>query len=534
MKALPVLFLIAAIVTSIIQAEAKTMDEYIREATEQQRSGYLTEAAATMEGALQEHPQSLEAYSYLGLYLGQLAGQTEDMTMALELVNRSFEMLDRAVEMDDQNRLARFHRGLMGVSVPEFFGRLDQGIADLEFVIEGSQKATESVPQDRLVRSYHLLARGYRTRGDLEQARWAYEQIIALAPDSELAAAAEAGIDELSDRRNTQPSPRPGEMEPDADVQELQEKISRHPEDLSLRTQLGYAYLERDAYGMAREAFEAVLEEDETSARAHKGLILTIMKEASQGYDERIYDNTNLRTNLAFELVRALDRAVAALPEDLQLRLWRGTADVQMPFFVQKIDQGIADLEMVASAQGSDSLKAEALFWLGRGYQKKATTAWIQVVKEYDESPAAELVFEQMRPGVKHADLSDVQKPLVTIDFVLGFQDELAPQTAVWIETDDGQFVKTIYVSGFAGNVRERQVTLPVWGAVSQYADADAVTGASIDVGHHIFIWNLQDGQGRPLSRALTRSRWKSPTGPAISTSWPRPPSRWERTPAER
>jgi len=499
MKTFPLILLIATFTLPASSVEAKPVEEYIQEASGHQQSGYLAEAVSTMSQALQEHPGSLEAHSYLGLYLGMQAGQTEDMTRAMELVNRSFEMLDRAVEMDPQNLLARFHRGLMGISVPEFFGRLDQSIADLELFIDGHQKAPQAAPRDQLVKAYDLLAQGYRTRGNLKQARRAYEQVIDLAPGSELAASAEAGIDDLSDRMNTKTAPQPADMEPNADIQELQEKIAGNPDDLSLHIQLGYAYLQDHEYDQARDAFQAVLALDEASRAAHRGLISAIMEEASRGYDRRIYDNTNLRTNLAFEMVRALDRAVAALPEDLELRLWRGMADVQMPFFVQKIDQGIADLEMIVNGQAPDSLQAEALYWLGRGYQKKATSAWIQMVKEHADAPMTEMIFEQMYPGIKRPSTSDMRKPLVSIDFVLGFRDELAPQTAVWIENSTGDFLRTIYVSGFAGYVRERQVTLPVWGAVSEFADADAVTGASIDVGHHIFIWDLEDRDGNTV-----------------------------------
>jgi tetratricopeptide (TPR) repeat protein len=499
MKGISVFLIIVVLIIPAALAESKTVEEYIREATGQQTSGYLTEAAGTMEQAVQEHPQSLEAHSYLGFYLGMLAGQTEDMNKALDLVNRSFEELDRAVEIDDQNLLARFHRGLMGVSVPEFFGRLDAGIADLEFVVEAYQKTPQSAPRNRLAMSYDLLARGYRTRGDPERARWAYEQIIDLAPESELAAAAEAGIDELSRQKTTKKASGPAEALSSPETQNLEKEAAARPDDLPLLIRLGQAYRREKAYEKARETFDSVLEQDEANAAAYRGLIMTIMEEASRGYDEHIHENTNLRTNLAFELVRELDRAVTTLPEDLELRLWRGQADVEMPFFVRKLDQGIADLEMIVKSEASDSLKAEALYWLGQGYRKKANIAWIQVVKEYGASPAAEMVFQEMRPDVKHADLSDVKKPLVTIEFVLGFQDELAPQTAVWIEGADGRFVKTIYVSGFSGFVRERQVNLPVWGAVSEFVDADAVTGASIDAGDHIYIWDLEDRGGKAV-----------------------------------
>ncbi|MCK4572536.1 DUF2271 domain-containing protein, partial [candidate division WOR-3 bacterium] len=67
------------------------------------------------------------------------------------------------------------------------------------------------------------------------------------------------------------------------------------------------------------------------------------------------------------------------------------------------------------------------------------------------------------------------------------------PQTAVWIEGGDGNFVKTIYVSGFSGYAKEKQINLPRWAKSSEFADVDAVTSASINLGHHIYVWDLKD-----------------------------------------
>jgi hypothetical protein len=112
------------------------------------------------------------------------------------------------------------------------------------------------------------------------------------------------------------------------------------------------------------------------------------------------------------------------------------------------------------------------------------------------------MVFDSMTPEIQRLDPSQQKAPLVSIDFVLGFQDELAPQTAIWIEDGSGNFVRTLYVSGFAGFVKERQITLPLWAEASSFSDADAVTGASIDVGHHIYVWDLKDHTGAKVKPA--------------------------------
>ena len=75
----------------------------------------------------------------------------------------------------------------------------------------------------------------------------------------------------------------------------------------------------------------------------------------------------------------------------------------------------------------------------------------------------------------------------------------MAPQSAVWIEDKNGNFVKTVYVSGFSGHAKEKQANLTDWAKASKFRDTDAVTAASIDVGHHIYVWDLKDHQGKQV-----------------------------------
>jgi hypothetical protein len=139
---------------------------------------------------------------------------------------------------------------------------------------------------------------------------------------------------------------------------------------------------------------------------------------------------------------------------------------------------------------------------MGYGHQKRATTYWIKVLTDYDDEEAAQLALQSMRPPLRKLDTSEIMTPAVVIDFTLGFRDELPPQTAVWIETPKGDFVRTLYVSGFSGFAREVQIVLPVWASTSDFAGADAVTGASIDTGEHIYVWDLKDEAGNPVPRA--------------------------------
>jgi len=215
------------------------------------------------------------------------------------------------------------------------------------------------------------------------------------------------------------------------------------------------------------------------------------------GYDEKIYKDADYRRNLTFEGYRALDKAIRLTPQDSELRLLRGIAGVKMPFFVRKLERGIDDLNRVLESDAPDSTKAEALYWLGEAYKKKAMSHWIKVITKDPNSAASQAVFDRMRPSARGFDFSQHQPPVLTIHFILGFQDELEPQTAVWIEDREGNFVKTIYVSGFSGHAKEKQVRLPKWANSSKFLDVDGVTGASIDLGPHIYVWDLKDALGR-------------------------------------
>ncbi len=438
-------FLIAlTIIGSASLGLAKTQGEYIQEAEKHHQSGYLQEAAKTMQEAVKEYPESSDAYSYLGLYLGMRAGQTNDMTEAMKLVEMSFETLDKAVSLDTQNPLAHFHRAIIALNVPEFFGKLETGIADLEFVVRMAEKAPGKFPMEQLVSAYDLLGAGYQSKEELEKAREAWEQVITMAPGSDLARNAQKNIEKVVQIKKDKAKPKQEKQPDSATIKELKEKIHKDAHDLALHLQLGKAYLKEGLFDNSEKTLKEAISIDPTSVDAHKLLAMTLIGKVSGGYDQKIYENTDYRSNIAFELTRVLDAAVALAPDDIELRLWRGIVGVEMPFFVGKLDQGIEDLSRVVQSDAPDSTKAEALYGLGVAYRKKSITSWIEVVSKHSDSPAAQLVFDSENPGVKRLHLSKHKLPVLVIDFVLGFRDELAPQTVVWIEDGDGNFVKTL------------------------------------------------------------------------------------------
>lgn len=470
---------------------SQTLDEFIKQAENENRSGNPAQAAAIMEQALHQFPNHATIYAYLGLYRGIQAGTTQNYAEAGQLIQEAYEKLNKAVELEPNNPIARLNRGILSVNVPQFFGKLDEGIQDLETLLHLEQQSPGKINRDMLAATYQFLAQGYEKKGNSQQAISSWQQVIKLVPQSELAKTAEKHIADLS----ATPSPSTG-TKPAVDMPPSSRLSS---DDAAMLVQSGKTQFEAGNYEQADRLLRKAIQLDSTHLEAYKYLIRTTERLAEKGYDARIYNDTELRTRLAFEISNLAEKAVAIAPNDPELRLMRGEINVMMPFFVGKQDQGMDDLNWVIKSNAPKEMKAEALYWLGYGYQRKATTQWIKVATDYKNTEAAQMAMASMRPNVQHLDTKKYQRPFVAIDFVLGFRDELAPQSAIWIEDRAGNFIKTVYVSGFSGHVKEKQANLTDWARVSKFRDTDAVTGASIDAGHHIYVWDLKDYQGKPV-----------------------------------
>ena len=281
-----------------------------------------------------------------------------------------------------------------------------------------------------------------------------------------------------------------------AQTSQLKEGDQRKVDEATQLVEVGKDYFDAKQYEEARKVLKEAIKIDSSNVEAHRWLVFTLREMVTKGYDEKTYENTRYRRNLVKEGYKALDKAIRLAPEDGELRLMRGIDGVKVPFFARRLNQAMDDLNMVLRSDVSKSTKAEAYYWLGQAYQKKAMSYWIKVVRKSPNSEEAKMIFARMRPTLRRFDLSEYHPPVLAIDFMLGFPDEIEPQTAVWIEDREGNFVKTIYVSGFSGHVKEKEVRLPTWANSSKFVDVDAVTGASINLGQHVYVWDLKDNSG--------------------------------------
>lgn len=492
-------FLLFFLITSVSVVWGQTVNEYIKKANDYQNSGNIDRAIELMSEAVKKYPDSAAAHSYLGLYYGMKAGRTSDFMEAGRIISKSFEMLDKGVSLAPNNPITRFNRGVLAVNIPEFLGKLDVGIKDLETFVNLAKESPEKVSKEILVSGYNSLAQGYQKKKDREKAILVLKKVIEISPDSGMAKRAEKSIERLAQLQKEKVQQAREKKPESAEIEALKQKAKNEPNNPLHLIELGKVYIAGEDFEAARRVLKKAIELDPKNLEAYKLVISAAEELAGKGYDEKIYEDTDYRTNLAFEITRYVDKACELAPDDVEIRLYRGISGVQMPFFVNKLDQAITDLNWILQSKAPDSTKADALYWLGMAYQKKTMSYWIKVVSDYPKTEASRSVFAGLRPSVKRLDLSKHERPVLAIDFILGFRDELPPQTAVWIENKDGTFVKTIYVSGFSGYAKEQQVNLPKWSKSSNFVDVDGITSASIDLGHHIYVWDLTDNSGKKV-----------------------------------
>ena len=492
-----------ALITAPAPASAqapKTAAQLISDAQALANGGKLADAIAILQQAAKDNPQSSDVYAYLGMYTGRSAGQVaaKDFMGAGRLSAEAFAYLDKAVALGPENPTAYLYRGIMGVNVPPFLGKLPGAIADLKKVIAIHDKTPAAVPQDMLVTAYSMLAQGYDKSTDPADARATYEAIVKLFPGTDAAKDAQTKLATLAPAAPKEKplafAPKPGDPETIAAVKA---RIAADPSNVALELDLARALVQAQRFDEARDVLHSYNEVNPSNVEAYRLLFQAVEGMVRKGYDARIAEDTRFRTNLAFEAMNSIEKVVELDPSDMEARLTRGAAGITMPFFVGKFDQGVADLEYVLANTKSNADSAQAMYWLGAARERQAMRFWLDVATKFPNTEAARLAFASMKPSITHFDPGKAPKPVVSIDFVEGFRDQLAPQTAIWIEDAAGVHVKTVYVSGFAGNVKGKQVTLPVWAATSKFAGADAVTSASIDVGHYIYTWDCKGLDGK-------------------------------------
>jgi len=312
------------------------------------------------------------------------------------------------------------------------------------------------------------------------------------------------------------------------DIKALERRLNKEPNNPALLVELGKAYLDARDYKSARHLLSQAAAIDSMNASVYAMLASTYITEAEQGYSEKIHEDTAYQTQLIFHIFNNINRAIALDPGNAEYRFTRAAYILHMPVFAgfyERMDgmrdvaatithemvandfqgffgQAIGDLKMIVQSEAPDEMKAEAYYYLGRAHRLIGLQYWQTLTKEYRWTEASKRAWAEMAPTVMGRQAKAVEGERVMIRFNIAFESDIAPQTAVWIEDAGGNFLRTLYVSGFSGMVKDKQVVLPAWAATSKFRE-DNTTGASISYGLHQFAWDCTNSAGNRVPDAV-------------------------------
>jgi tetratricopeptide (TPR) repeat protein len=470
MKKIIIFLLLAACVGLF----SDSINEVISQAKELANSGELDEAAETLEKTNLENPNNPDILVELGNVYSKQAGSTSNFLKAGKLSGQAFSTLDKALEIDPAHINGHLYRGILGASVPAFMGKLQQAEADFMFI----QKYVKPMPNELNVTVLFYLGMVYEKQDKFVEALETFKAVECDAGDSYFGKNSAKRISKLEKKAEKQ-------------LKKQTKKQARSLDD-------GNKLMGKGNLDEAAEIYRELIKSNPDDLQASLMLANCLGTIAESGYDSKINENTEYMSNLAFEVMATFENIVRLDADNIEMRFAKNELAIGLPFFVGKLDSAIEDLEWIKLNKPDH--QARALFLLGKAYKKLANSYWAKAVNEYDEETKQQ-ILKAMKPTIQYINEEELSKPCVAIDIVLGFQDELAPQLAIWIEDDKGNFIKTVYVSGFAGYVKGKQTTLPKWAESSEFKDADVVTGASVDIGHHLFVWQLDDIDGKLLEK---------------------------------
>lgn len=189
----------------ILNAQEKTVVTYISDAKILEMEGRYQEARDLLLEAVKIYPLDSDVHLQLGLAwagIAQTSEEAEDvldnLAKAMEALNKAFAEFEEAIRLQPGNFNAHFYFGAYGVDVPISFGKLDDGVAHLEKAKSLLEIRFPDDEPEAFAILYRNLGQGYFLQERYAESREAWEKVMELAPESENALAAQAGLESLN------------------------------------------------------------------------------------------------------------------------------------------------------------------------------------------------------------------------------------------------------------------------------------------------------------------------------------------------
>ncbi|MGQ9534768.1 MAG: tetratricopeptide repeat protein [bacterium] len=140
---------------------------------------------------------------------------------------------------------------------------------------------------------------------------------------------------------------------------------------------------EKGALKKGEECFKRILKYQPKSGLAHAwyGSLLTI-----KGRDEEF---PFMKMKYVNDGLKHMDRAVELEPDNIEIRWLRAQNNISLPYFFNRLDTAIVDLEFLYNNSLDDKYKV--LLWLGRAYKQKgdiekARECWQNIIEKSSDS----------------------------------------------------------------------------------------------------------------------------------------------------
>lgn len=139
-----------------------------------------SEALGVVDSLLAADPNNADLHAWKGNIMGSLASSGNPMDM-MKYGMGAMEEYEKALQLDPDNAMAHFGRGVgRTVAPPGFGGDLDGAIEDLEFACK-----KEPFPE-----AYYHLGIAYKKKGEMGKAKEAFKKALELNPEYKAAAQA--------------------------------------------------------------------------------------------------------------------------------------------------------------------------------------------------------------------------------------------------------------------------------------------------------------------------------------------------------
>lgn len=462
------MILIGILILMNISLFSESPEEYITSAKSFERSD-IFKAIDIMERAAEEYPENVDVLSFYGLMVSKGSGQAS-MLKAGAMVYKAESIFGQALDIDSSHKNARLWRGILRVNVPKFFNKLSKGIADLDDIAQRPGLSND----DYLVTSYYLAFANQR-KGNDEKAIEYYKNIVRYGSDSQFYQDSLKQLQELTGKSSV-------------DV-EAKDKLQSQAD----------AFINAGKYHKAYQILTEATKQDTTDIDLYLKYLNVIQVVSHNGYDEKVYDDVAFMTDLAFNVAYALNRIVILMPDNEDFRLLKAQVLSQLLFFVQSLQEAENEVNWIlVNSNNQDNIKHAKDIQASINNRIERRSLTDQFLATEDEEVKNNLVKQMQYDNTNR---EEPQGLATKITLSLAFADYIAPQTAVWIEDIEGNYLTTVYISAFSANIKEKQVHLPKWAKSSQFEDAIVrVTGASIDSGKHVFYWDNKDAKGKLLS----------------------------------